>query len=820
MGRPLRLWIALAAALLAVPAAGQDRGFRLEGLYPVGGRTSVTEAWGTLRFTVTNLDPTPHDLRVLVFYPEHPDVQYGRDVWVPANSQLTSWVTVGPAPAQEFGIGREIKYLVYDRTSGEAKQVHPDRITGDERTRNRAVAYKKREPTTAILLDDDPDKPGVIPPGSPADRGLLFARSFRQARNLSEPVTIITDHFLPGTPEAFDGTDQLIVAGNRLATNPPGARAVRQWVEHGGTLWVMLDLVDPATVAAILGDGRGFDEVGRTSLTSVRLRQSGYDVAGETAREFDDPVSFVRVALGGAETALYEVDGWPAAFVQPLGRGKIVVTTLGGEAWHRPRGPRDRPSLFEHFPDLPVALPPLERLATAIYPEPQTVSFQPADLAPLVTADIGYSVIGRETVALALGAAALGLLGVGLVVRRSRRPGLTGWLGPAAMIVAAGVLVALAAARREAVPPTTGAAVVLDVSPGNEEAAATGLFALYRPESGPVELVANDGGRLELDTAGLEGQTHRRVQTDLDAWHSEGLSLPAGVRTGPFRASVPTGPVRAVAMFGPDGITGRLTTGRFRDPADSVLLTQSNEAVVVRLAADGSFAGISSEALPPGQFMAEAVLTDRQQRRQDVLRKLLVKPAPRHLDGRDLLFVWAEPTESPFTAGAADRTVGTVLLTIPVEFERPAAGERVTIPSGFIPFTAMINGRPVRPVTEGTQSLGMRFRFRLPPSVLPLTVERATLRTKVRASSRKFAVVGYAGDQVVRLKQVESPIDPVRVDVTDPRLVTPDADGYLYLGVEIGERVGSASGDPTHVELDENWRIESMGLEVVGRAGR
>ena len=86
MGRPLRLWIALAAALLAVPAAGQDRGFRLEGLYPVGGRTSVTEAWGTLRFTVTNLDPTPHDLRVLVFYPEHPDVQYGRDVWVPANS--------------------------------------------------------------------------------------------------------------------------------------------------------------------------------------------------------------------------------------------------------------------------------------------------------------------------------------------------------------------------------------------------------------------------------------------------------------------------------------------------------------------------------------------------------------------------------------------------------------------------------------------------------------------------------------------------------------------------------------------------------------
>jgi hypothetical protein len=388
------------------------------------------------------------------------------------------------------------------------------------------------------------------------------------------------------------------------------------------------------------------------------------------------------------------------------------------------------------------------------------------------------------------------------------------------MVVAGGILVALAAARREAVPPTTGVAAVLDVSPGTEDAAATGLFALYRPESGPVDLDARDGGRLDLDVAGLEGQVRRRVQTDFDGWHWEGLSLPAGVRTGPFRASVPTGPVRAVAKFGPDGITGHLTTGRFRDPTDPVLLTQSNETMVVRLAADGSFAGVPTDSLPPGQFMAEAVLSDRQQRRQDVLRKLLTKPVARHLEGRDLMFVWTEPAESPFAAGAGDRTVGTALLTIPIEFERPAAGDRVTVPAGFVPATAIHLGRPGRVLTEGAQPTTMRLRFRLPPSVRPLTVERATVRAKVRASSRKFAVVGYAGNEVIRLAQVESPIDPVRVDVTDARLITPDADGYLYLGIEIGERLGSASGDPTHVELDEKWRIESLGLEVVGRVGR
>ena len=67
---------------------------------------------------------------------------------------------------------------------------------------------------------------------------------------------------------------------------------------------------------------------------------------------------------------------------------------------------------------------------------------------------------------------------------------------------------------------------------------------------------------------------------------------------------------------------------------------------------------------------------------------------------------------------------------------------------------------------------------------------------------------------------MESPIDPIRVDVTDPRLVTPDAAGYLYLGVEMGERAGSGGRrNATHVELDETWRIESLGLEVVGPGG-
>ena len=806
MSLPSRLKVLaiVAAALLVGPAHGQDRGFRLDGLYPAGGRTTVTEAWGTLRFTVTNFDPVPRDLRVLVFYPEQPGVRYGRDVWVPAGSRLSAWVPVGPAPTQSGAQSREIRYLVYDRTDGE-----PRLIAGDERVGARAVPYRPREPTAVLLTDSD--TPG-------ADEALVLARTVRQERARSGMVAILQDQFLPDAIEAFDGTDQIIVAGIRLAADPVGRRAIRHWVEQGGTLWVLLDRVDPATVASILGDDRGFEVVGRTSLTSVRLLIPGEDPARVPVRDFDVPVPFVRVALGGSETVLSEVDGWPAAFAQPVGRGKVVVTTLGAPAWYRPRGPRDRASPFEPYPDLPVALLSLLRVGTVLMPEPLPPALPPDDLVPLATAEIGYSVLGRGTVALVLGGFALSLLAAGGLLRRARRPRLVGWLTPAASVVTAGVLVTLAVARREAIPPTTGVVAVLDVAPGTGEASASGVVAVFRPDSGPVELSTTIGGLFDLDPAGLEGQTRRRMQTDIGAWHWENLALPAGVRTGPFRSTVQTGPVRARAQFGPDGLTGHLKNGRLSGLADPVLLATAGGTVAVRLASDGTFASSPTDELPAGVFLNNPVLTDRQQRRQNVYRKLLTTPLPHHLRDRDLLFAWADPVDAPFTTGPEVRTVGSTLVAIPVEFDRPAVDERVTVPSTFIACSQIINGRPTRLTTESVQTANMRLRFRLPPSVVPLAVERVTFVVRIRASSRPVAVTGFDGKRSVPLARVVSPIDPVRVDVNDRRLVTPDADGFLYLGLEVGKREDAVN--PGQAELDEKWRIESLTLEVVGRARR
>ena len=106
----------------------------------------------------------------------------------------------------------------------------------------------------------------------------------------------------------------------------------------------------------------------------------------------------------------------------------------------------------------------------------------------------------------------------------------------------------------------------------------------------------------------------------------------------------------------------------------------------------------------------------------------------------------------------------------------------------------------------------MRLRFQLPASVLPLTVERATLHLRVRAPSRRVAVAGVRRRPAGAVWPAwTSPADPIRVEVTDAATAHgPTTDGGLYLSVSIAN-VGPEPAPETP------WRIDVLGLEVVGR---
>ena len=74
----------------------------------------------------------------------------------------------------------------------------------------------------------------------------------------------------------------------------------------------------------------------------------------------------------------------------------------------------------------------------------------------------------------------------------------------------------------------------------------------------------------------------------------------------------------------------------------------------------------------------------------------------------------------------------------------------------------------------------------------------------MKCPSRLLSIDGYAAGESVSLLSVESPPEPIRLEITDRRLLEVDSQGALFLRVKMGEGTGT-------------WTIESMGLDVVGK---
>jgi hypothetical protein len=815
--------------LLCIPtlAAAQDEkpdrllffGLTLRGVHP-----SLTEHWGTLELTLANPYATGHDARVLVFYSDQPDVQYGRDVWLPGHSMLSTWMLIGPAPEGEAR-SRELQVLLYDRTGGEQRfALRP----GQERIRSRLLPYAQSRTLTSILMDLGPAELGDLDArlNEEGEEILQLVRLFRATCSLPPNLGLVQDNFLLPTADAFDGVDHFILATPRLADDPPGLMALRHWLEQGGKLWVMLDMVEPETLARLLGEDSGFQVVDRTSLTSIRIDPYPAPAGGgerdepsdeAKAQEFEQPVKFVRVVLSPKYKVLRTVNDWPALCTRAVGRGKLVLTTLSARGWARPRTASDPRTPYPDFPDLPVALPAFDELTLELQPRSESNPFPREALEPLLEDEIGYSIIRVGTAGLIFGIFLAAMLVVGIGLHKSGRSELLAWLGPVAAVAAMAIFLVLGEISRRGVPPTVAVAQLININPRADEQPVTGVFTLFRPDAGPLPVSSTQGGLLDFDMSGLEGQPRQFAMTDLNAWHWENLALPAGVRKGTFRYSARVEkPVSAVATFGPQGLEAKIAPGPFRGLADAVVQSPTQRSLAADLRADSTFTVGDAELLGPGQYLTGAVLTDRQQRRQNIYRQLLQPAsagtkgrAERIPEGSSVLWAWAEPAELPFTFGPGIRTVGSALLVIPLEFEHTPPDAHVTIPRGFVPLRRMLQGIASRPTLEGQYGIEEHLRFQLPPSVLPMQVERARLFAKVNAPLRRFTVAGRGAK--TPLISEESPIDPIQRDIVQKDLLQLDEQGGLHFDIGMSEQLKDQEDNP------QKWSIEYLELEVIGR---
>lgn len=804
---------ALLVCVARVAAQTPIPDLRLKSLRPGGVQSHLSEGWGMLSFAVANSTPEDKQVRLLSFHPAAPGQQYGRDVWVPAKSTLGSWSRISGPPKPPERSYVELKSLLYDRTAGRERLV---RSPDGPPVHSELVSFHRNEPGTTLMLDVDVADGTQGATSARDDRRASeirdLVRIFRHRQGWTARVNTVKQRFLPPVAEAFDGINHFVLGSDRIVEDAAGLRALRGWLERGGTLWVLLDRVQRHTVATLLGDVLDFHVVDRISVTTMHLRGGPDNIkrVEKEPTELEQPVDFVRVVAPQAQM-LYTQDGWPAAFQTDVGRGRVLVTTLGARGWMRPRTAGDPKSRYAEHPNLSIALAPFELLTEELQPRGEPPPPLGADdLRPFVSDQIGYSVVSRDTVVsvfvslfLVLSLSALALSRQGLLEH-------LGWLGTSLALAAAGTFIGLGEWSRSAVPTTMAVTQLVDAASGLDEASATGCLGVYQPAAAAINIGAEQGGDFDLDVADLAGRDHRRVQTDLDCWHWENLELPAGVRLGQFRHTVRTAePLEATVRFGPEGIEGRLTLGPFRHAEDAILSTPGEHALAARLNADGTvLAGVNDE-LPPGQWLASGLLTDRQRARQSLYAKLLAEPQPRFIAHRHLLLAWADPVDMHFSLAAEPRRTGAALLLIPLRFQRTPPGTRVTIPPAFVDCKRLTTeGQSFRAASYGRDSATVRFRFQVPVSVLPLEVESARLTVKMTAAGREVVVNALPGGEPVPLRKLAGPLGVESIEIDDPRLLRLDDQGTFHINLVIGDAHGA--------EQDQ-WRIGSLGLEVRGQ---
>ncbi|MFM7148408.1 MAG: hypothetical protein ACKO23_01060, partial [Gemmataceae bacterium] len=739
---------------------GQEKPYpplSLDGMTPIGARTSTTEAWTQFGFNVINRTDRDRRARVLAFYSNVPDVQYGRDLLVPAMSTIKSWMLMGPAPQQSSMTGRDLNMLLYDISDGKEQLILP---YTEERVRSRIVPYRKREQTTCIITDEETGGDlifGKLPPRETRiSEAINLVRCYRSTRELSGLVTNLATEDMPVVPEGYNGIDQVVIASSLVNEDPIRLQALRQWLEQGGKVWVMLDMTTQDAVAPLLGKSTNFQVINRVDLTSfqVRIRRLTTGKAQPPARQIDHPVSFVRVRLPEEEQAPLMLGDWPVLFTREVGQGRIIFTTLGPRGWHSPRPRGDESSPYPNFPFLPIPGEILETLTAEWMKEGEDRSIAAEPVQRLLQDQIGYSVLRRETVALVFAGFLAAVLALVILLRRTPYADMVGWIAPVVALGAGGLLFGLGEASRRAVPPTVASSQFVDAIPGVEEVAVRGHMAIFQPDSGGVLHEAKAGGLFYPDQTGLEGQTRRFIITDQNAWRWDNLSLPVGVRNASFQIGVDTpAALTAIARFGPQGLEGKLVHDPFKGVSDAILQLPGDRRMAVRFQGDGRFVSGPGDVLAPGQFLSSTLLSDRQQRRQKLFRDL-IKPTPAAApDPPPTLMAWADPLDLGFLANSRSDTsglnqVGDAFLSFNLRLERPAPDTEVVIPGPFLAFRRLTSAGPGRLVRDSAQDAEFHLRFQLPPEVLPMKVERARLSGRIDAPGYSLTVDGRTAPEM------------------------------------------------------------------------
>lgn len=783
-----------------------------------GFRTFSTGRWGQVGITVVNESSEPATVRATVHLKTDPNLRFGRDVWVPGQSKRTTSIPF---------------YLTEDGSDRNSFEVQGQVLSGalaSAASTGGSLLRIGSTGTTAFIDDElwEPEPPSTQTP----DHARLAVQAILADNNLFPAVMTISDRLLPTTIEGWEPVRHVVVAGKRLKVETAAAAALRQWVSEGGTMWLQMNSSDVETLAALFGSTIEMVEVDRVPLTSVKVHRNDL-VEQAPGVEHEQPVELIRAQIRGGRV-LHEVNGWPAAVLFEYGNGSVLLTLLDAAGWIRQRGPGDFVANNPVWNTEYVPLEPLSDLARLIYGEKPDPTIDRQWMATYVSDRIGYRIPPRWTVLSILSFFCIAILVCGLVLTARQRLEHLSWLAALAAVLATAFLIVLGQSHRGEVPPTIANFEFLNVSPQTGDYTASGGLAMFQPDQVRADF-QSAGTRIDPQLPELSGEIREMIWTDGSHWQWKETRLPPGVMMlwTDSAGTLPV-PVRAQASLGPQGLQGVFNSHglhRLADNAgeaqpdalaDGLLLFPNSAPLAANLQPDGAFLSGEQDRLPQGQFTNQALLDDEQRRRQQLLDRWMTQRRQQGTITHPMLLAWSKEATKNVTSAQPVQRIGTTLVTIPLEIERPPVATRVSIPSAMIRQrtvkglsgeSAAFNNRTESWTFPSTTTTQARIRFQMPQSALPLRLESAKLVLDCHIPSRTLEVFAVQGDQRVRVGNYRNATGSIETTIGDPKWLELDREGGLSLDISVGD---TSSDSAQSMAVQSSWSIRSSRLEVLG----
>ena len=817
---------------------------------PGGIRKMTPGNWGLMMAEVGNPSDKPKKVLSLIYFDADPGMQFGRRIWIPAQSSRKFWIPVfipediipDKNRRGEF-VTANANVLLIDQSGASERIIRSD---GRQLSDQSLFSIDTGKPITVQISDSVREDSKPIVNGFTENQIAAMAlKCMRVSQGLGESIPNLSVARAPIAPALLESADQMIIRGNRLAFDAPGRTAVRQWVQAGGKLWIMLDTMNESTVRKLLGDAcsiKFVDRVGLVNFQSIRADSTSPGAAD--VQEHESPIDFVRTIIDDCDL-LMTINGWPSVFQKNFGHGTILFSTIGARALVRAKT-ADQFSLgVEPRSELNIIGNTLfEQRNAPIVPE--------TALAKVVERNIGYRVPGRSFILLILGAFCLGLLTIGIWLAKSRQLGQLVWIAPVTALMATVPLVVMGATSKRLIPETVSHIQFVEAPPGGDDLYIRGLAGVFQNQKTDHPFKSDSSSLFAPDRTGIK-DTWRMVWEDLDDWQWENVSMPSGLRLVPYSTTMyESDLMRVFGSFDADGFVGNLENP-LSNLRDAIVASSTHVSLGIEI--DGQkLSGPSSNSLEPGRYTSDSLLDDEQMLHQDVYRKMmdfdLARGLKAELNGGLVvsdsvrlksedpdailipkrkypslpsLLVWADAIDPNFRINqASPQNQGSALVVLPIQFLRPPAGENIRIPSVFLPYDAVVGpgneGLSIaydrRVGTWQNRSIGSKstIRFQLPKCVLPFEPESANLKIKINAPKRAFDCKSGRLESLVDVGSTIGPTGLLDFTITDPAGLQLDENGGLHVRIVVGE-LARGNGGLQVVE----WKIDYVELQVDGK---